>query len=86
MSQQNTIEFESVKANIINAMEKLDFKKYGIDEPVSLIDGFITQPLNMQITNSLIIGGSVVPMVMLLGKESGRIYFFAVKALIDIPE
>ncbi len=48
----------------------------------TLVEGFITQPLNKEISGSLIIGGPAIPLVAIVGNSSGRIYYFALKALI----
>lgn len=74
----NIIKFETVKQDIIKALEK---QKLVIAEPVSLVDGFVNQPFNMQLSNSIEIGGPTIPMIMLLG-NSGQIYLFALKAII----
>lgn len=80
------VEFASEKQKIIDVIEKRKdvLEKLGINEPVSLIDGFITQTLSMKLSTELYVGESVIPMIILLGKSTGRIYFFALKALIDI--
>ncbi|MBU3668362.1 MAG: hypothetical protein FGM57_00155 [Candidatus Taylorbacteria bacterium] len=54
----------------------------GINEPVSIIDGFVNQPIQNDLSGSFVIGGPTIPMVMLVGSHSGRVYYFALKALI----
>lgn len=67
------MKFENVKDKII---EKLNSKDLGVQEELILIDGFINQPLARSV-GEITIGGSVVPMIMTVGKKTGRIYFFA---------
>jgi hypothetical protein len=79
-------------------MEKLIFTEYkqkiiaainakgnlGIAEPVTLIDGFVNQPIQSELSGAFIVGGPAIPMIMLLGINSGRVYYFALKAI--LPE
>jgi hypothetical protein len=80
--EQKLLKFETVKDEL-KAKIQDRAQELGILEPVTLVDGFINQPCNMEVTNSIIIGGPTIPMIMLLGK-SGRIYFFALKAILNI--
>ena len=73
--------FEDVKEEIEAAL-KDHAKKADIKEDLILIDGFVNEPLRAELTSALIIGGPRVPMVMLVGEETGRVYFFALKALL----
>jgi hypothetical protein len=77
-------------------MEKINFTEYkqkildaltskgnlGIAEPVTLIDGFINQPISNELSGNIVIGGPAIPMIMLVGNNTGRIYFFALKAIL----
>lgn len=77
-------------------MEKINFTEYkqkildaltskgnlGITEPVTLIDGFINQPISNELSGNIVIGGPAIPMIMLIGNNTGRIYFFALKAVL----
>ena len=77
-------------------MEKINFTEYkqkildaltskgnlGITEPVTLIDGFINQPISNELSGNIVIGGPAIPMIMLIGNNTGRIYFFALKAIL----
>lgn len=78
----NKIKFADVKEDILAAIKNLP-KESGITEKVGLVDGFINNPLSRELTDSLIIGGPTVPMVLLVGEKTGRIYFFALKALLS---
>lgn len=78
------IEFSDIRNQLIKALESKDLKNdAGIHEDISLIDGFVTEPLRLELSKSLSLGSdSAVPMVMLIGKKTGRVYLFAVKALL----
>jgi hypothetical protein len=80
-NQQKIIRFEDVKEKILTELKNRP-NGLGIDETVSLIDGFVNQPFGKALSNSIVIGGPIIPMVMLLGKDTGRIYFFALKAIL----
>lgn len=80
-NQQKIIKFEDVKEKIIKAIES-KLPQAGLNEPVTLIEGFINQPISMKLSKNFIIGGPSVPMVMVVGNNTGRIHFFALKPLI----
>lgn len=79
--QKRKITFEDIKSDILLALQD---KAKALGEPVNLVEGFISGPFSSELSNSTVLGGATIPMVMLVGKESGRIYFFALKALINI--
>lgn len=74
-----SIKFEEHKEKIIEALRARG--NLGISEPVTLVEGFVNQPIQNEISNSISIGGPSIPMVMLLGSNSGRIYYFALKVI-----
>lgn len=67
------MKFEDVK-NII--IEKLNSKDLYVEEELTLVEGFINNPLD-QYGGEKTITGSVVPMIMTIGKITARIYFFS---------
>jgi hypothetical protein len=73
--------FADVKDDILAALNKVR-DDAGITEPVGLIDGFITNPISGELVNAILVGGPCVPMVMLVGEKTGRLYFFALKTLL----
>lgn len=75
------IKFSEIKQKIIDALNSRA-SELGIAEPITLIDGFINQPLQTEYTGGMIIGGPAVPMIAVVGNKSGRMYFFALKALL----
>lgn len=76
------IKFSDYKQEIINALNSRRSSQLGIHEPITLIDGFINQPLQNEFTGGLVIGGTSIPMIAVVGSNSGRIYYFALKALL----
>jgi hypothetical protein len=83
MAQEKTIKFAEIKDQILAALETRSQKKsFGIEEKATLVEGFLNEPFSKELTNSIVIGGPTVPMIMLVGNESGKIYFFALKALV----
>lgn len=79
--ENKSLKFSEYKEQIINALN-IKGGVLGIQEPVSLIDGFINQPIYNEFTGAFVIGGLAIPMVAVVGNNSGRIYFFALKALL----
>lgn len=78
------VTFESIKQEIQNALsQKLKGVPFaGETTGFTLVDGFINAPLQQEIGGSLVIGGPAVPMVAIVGNSTGRIYYFALKALL----
>ena len=73
--------FSELKNEILEALNKV-IADAGITEKVGLVDGFLNDPVTHELTDSLVIGGPRVPMVMLIGEKSGRVYLFALKILL----
>ena len=73
------IKFDEIKIELLEALNK---KNLHLPEKVTIVDGFVNQPLSMELSGSFIIGWPSVPMIMLVGVESGRIYYFALKAIL----
>ena len=81
-----TLRFADYKDKLIAELEKSDLASLGINESVTLLDGFINQPIYSELTGNFVIGGPSIPMVALIGKTSSRVYFFALKALLPTLE
>lgn len=75
------VKFEEIKDQIIAELEKRS-AIIQISEPVTLVDGFLNEPFSKELSDTFVIGGPTVPMIMLVGNDSGKIYFFALKALL----
>jgi len=82
-TQSKTIKFETIKADLLRALnEKITSGNWHIIEKVTIIDGFVNQPLSMELSGSFVIGGPAIPMILLVGDDSGQIYYFALKAIL----
>lgn len=79
--EKKILKFSDYKDQIIKALRDKQ-ESLGINEPVTLADGFINQPIQKELSSSFVIGGPVIPMIAVVGNNSGRMYFFALKALI----
>ena len=75
------IKFDEKKEDIMNAINNRG-NALGISEPVTLIDGFGSLPVNKEVGGGTILGGPSIPTVMLIGNNSGRIYHLALKVLL----
>jgi len=73
------IEFKKYKNKILKALKKRDLN---IDEPCSLIEGFFNPLIHDELSFGLVICGPSVIMIYLVGNKSGRLYPFALKALL----
>lgn len=75
--------FEELKPKIQEAIEN-KLKKFPIqgEEGFILVDGFFMFPFQKEISGAFVIGGPSVPAVAIVGKTTGRIYYFALKVLI----
>lgn len=76
------VKFIDVKYKIIEAIKNRSVDKLGINESVTLFEGFINSPYQTTIESCDFLGGPFVPMVLLVGEETGRLYFFAYHALV----
>lgn len=70
---------------IISEKSKTDLFP-GEDKGFALVDGFFNLPLQSELSGNIVVGGPSVPMVAIVGNASGRMYFFALKALIPDSE
>lgn len=75
------LKFSEIKPKLINALQSKS-AQLGVNEPVTLVDGFVNQPFQSELSGSFVIGGPTIPMVMLVGNNTGRVYFFALKVLL----
>ena len=81
--KSKTIKFSEIKKDLITVLnEKLKTEELHLTEKVTIIDGFINQPLSMELSGSFVIGGPAIPLIVLIGDESGRVYYFALKAIL----
>lgn len=73
-------DFERLRQEILEGLEALTID---IPEELTLIDGFFRQQYSQDLETYFLYGGSVVPTIMLVGNETGRVYFFALKAILS---
>lgn len=76
-----SIKFDDLRQKIIDELN-IRKTKLQINEPVTLIDGFVNQPIQSELTGAFVVWWPTIPMIMLIGNESWKIYFFALKALL----
>jgi len=82
-NQPRVLKFSDIKAELITALnKKIASKKIRFVEKVTIVDGFVNQPMSLELSGAFVIGGPTIPMVMLVGDDSGQIYYFALKAIL----
>lgn len=81
-----TIEFEEYKNKILDALKNKCDSTKGCricNEPnLTLIDGFINQPISKQVSGSIVVGGPTMPLIATACKNCGNVQYFALKALL----
>ena len=81
MKTKKLIKFEDIKERITEELYSRS-DKIDIPESVTLVEGFLNSPFSNELHDALVVGGPKVPMIMLVGNESSKIYFIALKALL----
>ena len=77
------IKFEDYKQRLTDAIQaKLREAPILGENGFTLVEGFIMQPINKELSGAMILGGPTIPLVAVVGNTSGRMYYFAVKALL----
>lgn len=78
----SAIKFSDIKEELQKKLqEKLKTSPILGEAGFTLIEGFITTSLQGEISGSFILGGPIIPTVGIVGNTSGRIYTFALKAV-----
>jgi hypothetical protein len=76
------IKFEDYKQKITEAIQaRLRTLPIAGEAGFTLVEGFIMQPLSNEASGNIVIGGPTIPMVAIVGNTSGKMYYFALKAL-----
>jgi len=75
------IKFSDYKDQIITSLKDKG-KNLWINEPVTLVDGFINQPIDTVLNGSFNIWGPSIPMILLVWDTTWRMYHFALKAIL----
>lgn len=76
--------FADLKPRIIEAIDKVlnqDPQEYTIENGFEILEGFISMPLQPDLVN-FNIGSTNVPTVGIIGKKTGKLYFFALGQLL----
>ena len=75
--------FIALKSQIVAALNDRFAKGSfgGETQGFTLIDGFITQSVQEQ-SKGVFLGGKSIPLVAVVGNSTGRVYYFALKALL----
>ena len=79
------INFDQYNQQILDALQAKIFMQGLIQaDPLgfTLLEGFINMPLQKEIGGAFIIGGQTIPAVAIVGKSTGVIHTFALKALL----
>jgi hypothetical protein len=77
------IKFQDIKNRLLTTIQaKMPVTWVQEEGGFTLVEGFFTQPMQTELSGNLIIGGPSVPTVAIVGKNTGRMYFFALKALL----
>lgn len=76
------ISFQEKREEILQALKKTNFQDAWIFEELALVDGIAYHSLSDSISGGIVIGGKSIPMVVLVWKKTGKLYFFALKSLL----
>lgn len=83
----NPINFQQYRNQIETVLPGKGFTLYSETNPTGnylLIDKFINQPIQQEISGSFIVGGPTLPMIALVHKVTGEVKFIALKLI--VPE
>lgn len=86
----NPIKFEEYKEKIEVALIEKGFSlfdsKFATQGEYILLDSFINQPIQKEISGSFVVGGPTLPMVALVAVKTGEVKYIALKLIIpDFP-
>jgi hypothetical protein len=77
-----TAKFSEIKEELQrNLEEKLKASPIPNEAGFTIIEGFMSFSIQGDISNNVVIGGPVIPMIGIVGNTSGRIYMFALRIL-----
>lgn len=77
--------FEELQNEIQQAIEKKVLKPGRIPtdpEGFILVEGFFNLPIQNELGGGVVLGGNTVPVVSIVGKSTGVMHYFALKALL----
>jgi hypothetical protein len=77
------LKFEVIKEELQKAIqEKLKLSPIPNESGFALIEGFMSLPIRPEFSNDIFLGGPSLPLVGIVGSTSGRVYTFALKAIL----
>jgi len=81
-----TIKFKDIKEDLLKALNDIDLniedKNLHPGEPLELLEGFLNPLIPGEIHDYFRVTKTTLPMIMLLGKRTHRIYFFSLMRLL----
>ena len=83
------IKFEELQIEIQKSIEQKVLKPGRIPadpEGFILVEGFFNLPIQNELGGGVVLGGTTVPVVSIVGKSTGVMHYFAVKALLPHVE
>lgn len=77
------IKFDTYRVQLQQIIsQKYSRGEFSGEQSVALIDGFLNDPLQTSIGTGYSLGGPSLPLVAVVGATTGKVYYFALKALI----
>jgi len=80
MSTKKEYEFNTLLPRLTEVLKKLDSMPG--ESSVTLVKGFVHHTITQQMPNKFINPHEYMPTIAVIGNSTGRIYLFAVKALL----
>ena len=76
------IKFSDIKEQLSVALtNKIHYLNLSMQQ-IIIMEGFANCPLSMELSDSIVIGGSKLPMIVVGHQQTGQIYFFALRSLL----
>ena len=69
-----------IQAGLKNNLRGISFP--GETEGFTLVDGFLNHPIQDEVGGPFVIGGPSIPMIAIVGNKTGRMYYYALKAIV----
>lgn len=73
-----SINIENYKNEILNAVKT----KAGLTGNWVILDFFVNQPVQKEISSSLTLGGLALPLIVIMNQSTGEIKYFSLKFLL----
>lgn len=75
----NDYKFSEISASLLKSLKEKDLD---LGEPCYLFEGIFETIFCKEIKKSAPFAGPTVPMIALIGEKTGRVHFFALKAIL----